>query len=80
MPQHVPAPTSSVPVVARFDAAHIVQAAGVAIFHIRTARVVLVWHSRDRYWFLPKGRKDAGEQIWRAAVREGFEEVSIALC
>ncbi|KAI9852652.1 MAG: hypothetical protein M1838_006109 [Thelocarpon superellum] len=48
--------------------------AGVAIFHVASARVVLCWHSRDDYWFLPKGRRDVFEDSTVAAEREGFEE------
>ena len=48
--------------------------AGVAIFHLATARVILCYHTRDKYYFLPKGRKNAGESLERAAEREGFEE------
>ena len=28
-------------------------------------------------WFLPKGRKDLGESLEDAAVREGYEEVGL---
>jgi hypothetical protein len=76
----VPAPetsmeTASTPVYAEFSARHFVTGCGVAIFHVRSERVVLCYHRRDRYWFLPKGRRDAGEEGRRAAEREGFEEV-----
>ncbi|KAH7047526.1 hypothetical protein B0J12DRAFT_711482 [Macrophomina phaseolina] len=62
------------PVVAQYPCEHLVIGCGVAIFHVASARVVLCYHSRDRYWFLPKGRRDAGEETTRAAEREGFEE------
>ncbi|KAK8221333.1 hypothetical protein IWZ01DRAFT_37411 [Phyllosticta capitalensis] len=68
------APRSSNPVVANFVSHHLTIGCGVAIFHVASEKVVLCFHSRDRYWFLPKGRKDAGESIERAAEREGFEE------
>lgn len=71
------APQSSPPVVAKFDSSHLVIGAGVAIFHIATARVVLCYHSVDQYWFLPKGRRDANEDSGSGAEREGFEEVNI---
>lgn len=64
-------------VFAEYAASNFVTASGVAIFHIKSARVVLCYHTRDKYWFLPKGRRDAGEHSTRAAEREGFEEVSI---
>jgi 8-oxo-dGTP pyrophosphatase MutT (NUDIX family) len=47
---------------------------GAAIFHLASSRVVLCHHSRDNYYFLPKGRKNANEAHTRAAEREGFEE------
>ncbi|KAI4182184.1 MAG: hypothetical protein L6R41_006132 [Letrouitia leprolyta] len=66
--------TSDLPVIANFDSAHLTIGAGVAIFHIATARVVVCYHSVDGYWFLPKGRRDAGEDSGTGAEREGFEE------
>ena len=36
--------------------------------------MVLCRHSADKYWFLPKGRRDAGEASNAGAEREGFEE------
>ena len=71
-----PRPASSTPVYASFASEKIIIAAGVAIFHIATERVVVCFHSRDKFWFLPKGRRDASEETGRAAEREGFEEVS----
>lgn len=70
-------PSSDVPVVANFDSTHLVIGAGVAIFHLATARVVVCYHSTGGYWFLPKGRRDAGEDSGTGAEREGFEEVHI---
>lgn len=67
-------PRSSQPLFANYPSESTQLAAGVAIFHVASARVVLCYHARDRYWFLPKGRKDAGETIEQAACREGFEE------
>lgn len=32
------------------------------------------YHTRDKYFFLPKGRKNANESVTSAAEREGFEE------
>lgn len=74
-PTHPP-PRPSPPVVANFPSQNLVVGCGVAIFHVASARVVLCYHSRDKYWFLPKGRRDAGEETQRAAEREGFEEAS----
>ncbi len=70
------APSSSLPTVANFDSSHLLLGAGVAIFHVATARVVLCYHSVDQYWFLPKGRRDANEDSGSGAEREGFEEVN----
>ena len=69
------APASSLPVVASFDSSHLLIGAGVVIFHVVSSRVVLCYHSVDQYWFLPKGRRDAGEDSGAGAEREGFEEV-----
>ncbi|KAL8977053.1 MAG: hypothetical protein Q9205_007070 [Flavoplaca limonia] len=69
-----PRPTSNLPVIANFDSAHLTIGAGVAIFHLATSRVVVCYHSKEKYWFLPKGRRDAGEDSVTGAEREGFEE------
>ncbi|KAL8803539.1 MAG: hypothetical protein Q9182_003140 [Xanthomendoza sp. 2 TL-2023] len=69
-------PASNLPIVANFDSAHLTIGAGVAIFHLATSRVVVCYHSTEKYWFLPKGRRDAGENSGVGAEREGFEEVS----
>lgn len=65
---------SAVPVTAQFDSAHLTIGGGVAIFHIATARVVLCYHPLRRYHFLPKGRRDTGEESGSGAEREGYEE------
>ncbi|KAL8993508.1 MAG: hypothetical protein Q9169_006296 [Polycauliona sp. 2 TL-2023] len=69
-----PRPTSNLPLVANFDSAHLTIGAGVAIFHLATSQVVVCYHSKEKYWFLPKGRRDAGEDTGTGAEREGFEE------
>ncbi|KAI4284480.1 MAG: hypothetical protein L6R38_001362 [Xanthoria sp. 2 TBL-2021] len=69
-----PRPTSNLPVIANFDSAHLTIGAGVAIFHLATSCVVVCYHSKEKYWFLPKGRRDAGEDSGTGAEREGFEE------
>ena len=68
-------PPSDRPVLANFDSSHLTIAAGVAIFHLASARVVLCWHGGEKYWFLPKGRRDASEDSGAGGEREGFEEV-----
>ncbi|EMD01156.1 hypothetical protein BAUCODRAFT_199004 [Baudoinia panamericana UAMH 10762] len=65
---------ASAPVYANFPAEKLTIGAGVAIFHLATERVVVCYHSRDGYWFLPKGRRNATEDTIHAAEREGFEE------
>lgn len=67
-------PPASKPQHANFPASHLTIAAGVAIFQIATQKVVLCYHTRDKYWFLPKGRRNVGESSARGAEREGFEE------
>ncbi|KAF2149951.1 hypothetical protein K461DRAFT_281196 [Myriangium duriaei CBS 260.36] len=67
-------PRSSAPVVANFASSEVVFAAGSAIFHLATGRVVLCRAGDDGGWFLPKGRRDAGEELGITAIREGFEE------
>ncbi|KAF2772981.1 hypothetical protein EJ03DRAFT_348036 [Teratosphaeria nubilosa] len=67
-------PAPSTPVHASFPCSHLTIGAGVAIFHIASARVVLCYHTGEHYWFLPKGRRNANEDTIRAAEREGFEE------
>ncbi|KAL8837093.1 MAG: hypothetical protein Q9170_002650 [Blastenia crenularia] len=67
-------PSSNLPVIANFDSAHLTVGAGVAIFHVATARVVVCYHSVEKYWFLPKGRRDASEDSATGAEREGYEE------
>ena len=68
-------PASSNPIHANFASEKLTIGAGVAIFHLASARVVICYHSRDGYWFLPKGRRNVGEDTTEAGVREGFEEV-----
>ena len=63
------------PIIGNWDSTHTTIGAGVAIFHLASSRVVLCYHSVDEYWFLPKGRRDAGEETGAGAEREGFEEV-----
>jgi 8-oxo-dGTP pyrophosphatase MutT (NUDIX family) len=74
-----PATIISPPVFAEFPAVNFCCGAGVAIFHVKTERVVICYHTLKHYWFLPKGRRDAGEETRRGAEREGFEEV-LLLC
>ncbi|KAF2029334.1 hypothetical protein EK21DRAFT_101258 [Setomelanomma holmii] len=65
------------PVIAQFSGNWFVNGGGVAIFHLASSRVVIC-SAEDRrgtrYYFLPKGRRDAGEESGRGAEREGYEE------
>ncbi|CAF9940336.1 MAG: hypothetical protein ALECFALPRED_008523 [Alectoria fallacina] len=62
------------PIVGNWDSSNTTIGAGVAIFHLASSRVVLCYHSTHRYYFLPKGRRDASEDTGSGAEREGFEE------
>lgn len=70
---------SNPPVLANFSSDKLTIAAGVAIFHVASARVVLCFHTREKYWFLPKGRRDVNESSGAGAEREGFEEVGMQI-
>ncbi|KAI0691805.1 NUDIX hydrolase domain-like protein [Cytidiella melzeri] len=47
---------------------------GMVILQPSTGRVVLVQDTNTGRWFLPKGRKDVGESLEQAALREAYEE------
>jgi ADP-ribose pyrophosphatase YjhB (NUDIX family) len=64
----------SKPVLAQYPAEKLTIGAGVAIFHLASERVVVCYHSKENYWFLPKGRRNGNEETTRGAEREGFEE------
>ena len=51
--------------------------AGAVIIQPSSRKVVIV--QDGDYWFLPKGRKDLGESIEQAALREAYEEVRVPL-
>ncbi|KAF2009254.1 hypothetical protein BU24DRAFT_428800 [Aaosphaeria arxii CBS 175.79] len=65
------------PILAQWSSEEFVIGGGVAIFHIASQRVVIC-SAEDRkgrtYYFLPKGRRDAGEESGPGAEREGYEE------
>jgi hypothetical protein len=62
---------------AHFDSNQFVVGGGVAIFHLATSRVVICScvYRGQKVYFLPKGRRDAGEESGTGAEREGYEEV-----
>jgi 8-oxo-dGTP pyrophosphatase MutT (NUDIX family) len=67
------------PLNAQYPGDKFVIGGGVAIFHLATGRVVIcsaVYHGQT-YYFLPKGRRDAGEESGTGAEREGYEEVCV---
>ena len=64
----------STPAWAQHPSENVTFGAGVAIFHVKTSRVVVCFHSRDEYYFLPKGRRDVNETSEQGAEREGYEE------
>lgn len=51
--------------------------AGMVIIQENTHRIVVVFETQKRYWFFPRGRKDIGESLEKAALREAYEEVRI---
>ena len=76
-----PGPKSTAPAIfAQWSSENFVVGGGVAIFHLASQRVVIC-STEDRhgrtYYFLPKGRRDAGEESGRGAEREGYEEVRL---
>lgn len=57
-----------------------VVSAGSVLFRNNDDRlqICILYERRKHEWLLPKGRKDCGESIERAAVRETFEETGYA--
>ena len=51
--------------------------AGALIIQPSSGKVVIV--QEGNRWFLPKGRKDIGESIEQAALREAYEEVRVSI-
>lgn len=50
--------------------------AGTVVIQPSSGKVVIV--QDGDHWFLPKGRKDLGESIEEAALREAYEEVRVS--
>jgi len=48
--------------------------AGMVVFQPETLKVVILYETKKKYWFLPKGRKDVGESLEQTALREAYEE------
>ena len=51
--------------------------AGAVIIQPSSEKVVIIQDGNR--WFLPKGRKDLGESIEQAALREAYEEVRVSV-
>ncbi|KAH8102407.1 hypothetical protein BXZ70DRAFT_1006334 [Cristinia sonorae] len=86
-PTKPPVPSLSQPVVptgswsspaipnSMFFASNFLIGVGLLIIQPATGKVAIVHDSKaPGYFFLPKGRKDVGEDIIAAALREGYEE------
>ena len=50
--------------------------AGMVIIQRRTHLVVVVHDTQQQDWFFPQGRKNIGESLEQAAIREAYEEVN----
>ncbi|KAG6820253.1 hypothetical protein H0H93_003261 [Arthromyces matolae] len=48
--------------------------AGMVIIQPSTDKVVIVFDTEKKHWFLPRGRKDIGESLEVTALREAYEE------
>ncbi|KAJ6554475.1 NUDIX hydrolase domain-like protein [Mycena capillaripes] len=48
--------------------------AGMVVFQPATLKVVVLYETKKKFWFLPKGRKDVGESLEQTALREAYEE------
>jgi len=48
--------------------------AGMVVIQPSTTKIVLCYETKKNVWFLPKGRKDVGESLEMAALREAYEE------
>ncbi len=55
---------------------NILLGAGMVLFQRSTRRIVVIYESNKDDWFCPRGRKDLGESLEAAALREAYEEVS----
>lgn len=49
--------------------------AGMVLIQENTHKIVVVYDSHHKRWFFPRGRKDVGESVEQAALREAYEEV-----
>jgi 8-oxo-dGTP pyrophosphatase MutT (NUDIX family) len=51
--------------------------AGMVLIQRSTQKIVVIYESSRNYWFFPRGRKDLGETLEAAALREAYEEASL---
>lgn len=51
--------------------------AGMVVIQPSTGKIVVISSVKEERWFLPRGRKDVGETLEQAALREAYEEVSL---
>jgi hypothetical protein len=49
----------------------------MVIIQPETEKIVVIYDTKRKIWFLPKGRKDVGESLEQTALRETYEEVSV---
>ena len=79
LPKHVPTKKNmSLPwyPTEQFPSSHFLVSGGSILFASTHSplRICLIYHHARQEWLLPKGRKDRGESVPAAAVRETFEE------
>ncbi|KAF8900424.1 hypothetical protein CPB84DRAFT_1815380 [Gymnopilus junonius] len=48
--------------------------AGMVLIQRNTHKIVMVYETKEKYWFFPRGRKDVGESLEQTALREAYEE------
>ncbi|EIM80205.1 uncharacterized protein STEHIDRAFT_28238, partial [Stereum hirsutum FP-91666 SS1] len=58
----------------QFFARDFMLAASMVIIQPSTGKVVVVNDTKRQSWFLPRGRKDVGENLEQCALREAYEE------
>jgi hypothetical protein len=76
LPQYSPYSTQGPFQTLNFVSENFMLGAGAVIIQPSSQKVVIVQDGNR--WFLPKGRKDLGEPIEQAALREAYEEVRIS--
>ncbi|KZP33244.1 hypothetical protein FIBSPDRAFT_847859 [Athelia psychrophila] len=76
MPFQIPLSKNSTPAVpdSGWFASDFLLGAGMVIIQPETRKIVVIFNRKTQRWFLPKGRKDEGESIEQAALREAHEE------